>query len=146
MQFNISKEQLDLLLNEPGYGIGNTNKDKVKTLIIGNESGTGDAANTKEFIKELEVRDINVSVKSEAYPSRSAFLQFIARIVRALEGREGQWFAPKDNCNVWNEIRMGFYSESADLIDIRPLPRTTEDETWPYINIDKKIMNADLKT
>jgi hypothetical protein len=142
---NISHEQLQLLINHCGYGIGNINSDKVKTLIIGNESGTGDAINTKEFIKELEVKNLSVCITSEAYPSRSAFLQFIARIVRALEGREGQWFAPKDNCNVWNEIRMGFYSESAHLIDIRPLPRTTESESWPYKNIDKKNYERGFK-
>jgi hypothetical protein len=142
---HISLEQLQILLNHSGYGIGKINPERVKTLIIGNESGTGNAINTKEFIKELETNDLGVNNSSESYPSRSAFLQFIARIVRALEGREGQWFAPKDNCNVWNEIRMEFYSDSAHLIDIRPLPRSTEDESWPYENINRKNYERGFK-
>ncbi|MEY4573272.1 MAG: hypothetical protein RLZ10_2556 [Bacteroidota bacterium] len=135
---NISNEQLQLLINHHGYGIGKENSGKVKTLIIGNESGTGDALNSEEFIKGLEVKCFE-KTQSGNYFTKSDFLQFIGRIVRALEKREGKWFAPKDSWNVWNEIISGeYYSDSAHLFDIRPLPRTTENESWPYENIDKK--------
>ena len=36
----ITDEKLQILIKHPGYGIGKENSDKVKTLIIGNESGT----------------------------------------------------------------------------------------------------------
>jgi hypothetical protein len=146
MQFKISKEQLDLLISHSGYGIGETNNDKVKILIIGNESGTGDAINSEEYIKGLEGKVFRKKTRTGNYLTKSDFLQFIGRIVRALEEKEGQWFAPKDSCNVWNEIISGdFYSESAHLFDIRPLPRTTENETWPYENIDKKSYELGFK-
>ena len=122
----ITTEKLQLLIKHPGYGIGKENSDKVKTLIIGNESGTGDAINSEEFINGLEGKDYSKKTLSGNLLTSSDFLQFISRIVRALEEKEGQWFAAKYRCNVWDEIISGrFYSDSAHLIDIRPLPRKT---------------------
>ena len=62
------------------------------------------------------------------------------------EERDGKWFAPKDSCNVWNEINSGeFYSDSAHLFDIRPLPRTIENDSWPYENVDNKSYERGFK-
>ena len=51
---NISSDQLKTLMNHRGYGVGDENPNKVQTLIIGNESGIGNASNVEEFIKDLE--------------------------------------------------------------------------------------------
>lgn len=108
----ITEKQLQTLINHHGYGIGELNKNKVKTLIIGNESGTGDAINSEEYIKSLEDKDYIKKSGLGNYLTSSDFLQFSGRIVRALEEKAGQWFAPKDSCNVWNEIISGiFYSD-----------------------------------
>jgi hypothetical protein len=135
----IENEKLQLLIEHPGYGIGKENSNKVKTLIIGNESGTGDAINSEEFIKGLEGENYIKKTLSGNLLTSSDFLQFISRIVRALEEKEGKWFAAKYRCDVWTEIICNrFYSDSAHLIDIRPLPRKTENENWPYENIEEK--------
>jgi hypothetical protein len=135
---NISSKQLKTLMNHRGYGVGEEDSNKVKTLIIGNESGIGNASNVEEFIKHLEGREFIKKGNSEKGSIHSPFLQFIARIVRALEGKSGKCFAPKDQCDVWEEIvNNEFYSESAQLVDIRPLPRPTE-SVWPYENIHER--------
>jgi hypothetical protein len=135
---NISSDQLKTLMNHRGYGVGDENPNKVQTLIIGNESGIGNASNVEEFIKHLEGQEFLKKSNSEHVRIHSPFLQFIARIVRALEGKSGNWFAPKDQCNVWEEIvNNEFYSESAQLVDIRPLPRPNE-SVWPYENIHER--------
>jgi len=121
-----------------GYGIGIEQPDQVQTLVIGNESGIGNASNVEEFIKHLEGKEFLNKSNSENGRIHSPFLQFISRIVRALEGKQGKWFAPKDQCDVWEEIKNGhFYSESAQLVDIRPLPRPNE-SVWPYDNIHER--------
>ena len=47
---NISPEQLKILMNHRGYGVGEEHPDQVHTLVIGNESGIGNASNVEEFI------------------------------------------------------------------------------------------------
>jgi len=90
------------------------------------------------FIKHLEGHKLILKSNSENGRINSPFLQFISRIVRALEGKSGKWFAPKDHCDVWEEIvNNEFYSESAQLVDIRPLPRANE-SAWPYENIHER--------
>lgn len=135
---NISSEQLKSLLDHRGYGVGLTNPDQVQTLVIGNESGVGNASNVEEFIRHLDGKEFIQKNNSENGRIYSPFLQFISRIVKALEGKPGKWFVPKDQCDVWKEIQNGyFYSESAQLVDIRPLPRPNE-SVWPYENIHER--------
>jgi alpha-L-arabinofuranosidase len=135
---NISSEQLKTLMNHRGYGVGNEDPDKVRILIVGNESGIGNASNVEEFIKDLEGKAFLKKRNSENGRIHSLFLQFTSRIVRALEGKSGNWFAPKDQCDVWEEIvNNHFYSETAQLVDIRPLPRPNE-SMWPYKNIQER--------
>ena len=135
---NISPEQLHTLMNHRGYGVGKEHPNQVQTLVIGNESGIGNASNVEEFIKNLEGKVFIKKNNSENGRIHSPFLQFISRIVRALEGKQGKWFALKDHCDVWEEIQNGyFYSESAQLVDIRPLPRPNE-SVWPYYNIHER--------
>jgi hypothetical protein len=136
-QMKISQKHLRILMTHRGYGVGEEQPDQVQTLVIGNESGIGNASNVEEFIKHLEGKEFLHKNNSEHGRIHSPFLQFIARIVRALEGKSGNWFAPKDQCHVWEEIvNNEFYSESAQLVDIRPLPRQNE-SVWPYENIDE---------
>ena len=135
---NISPEQLHTLMKHSGYGLGEEHPDQVQTLVIGNESGIGNASNVEEYIQHLEGKEFIHKSNSEQGRIHSPFLQFISRIVRALEGVPGDWFAPKDQCDVWEEIKNGhFYSESAQLVDIRPLPRPNE-SVWPYDNIHER--------
>jgi hypothetical protein len=125
-------------MNHRGYGVGEEDSNKVQTLIIGNESGIGNASNVEEFIKHLEGKEFIHKSNSEHGRIHSTFLQFISRIVRALEGKPGKWYAPKDLCDVWEEIqKRHFYSETAQLVDIRPLPRPNE-SVWPYENIHER--------
>jgi alpha-L-arabinofuranosidase len=135
---NISSEQLKILMDHRGYGVGEEDPKKVQTLIIGNESGIGNASNVEEFIKDLEGKEFIKKGKSEYVRIHSTFLQFISRIVRALEKKSGNWFAAKDQCYVWEEIvNNHFYSETAQLVDLRPLPRRNE-SAWPYENIHER--------
>lgn len=135
---NISSEQLKTLMNHSGYGVGEQDPDKVQTLIIGNESGIGNASNVEEFIKDLEGKEFIKKGNSEHGRIHSPFLQFISRIVQALERKSGKWFAAKDQCDVWEEIvNNHFYSETAQLVDVRPLPRPNE-SVWPYENIHER--------
>ena len=135
---NISPEQLKILMNHRGYGVDEEHPDQVQTLVIGNESGIGNASNVEEFIKHLEGKEFLHKSNSEHGRIHSPFLQFISRIVRALERKPGKWFAPKDLCDVWEEIQNGhFYSETSQLVDIRPLPRPNE-SVWPYDNIHER--------
>jgi len=140
---NISSEQLKTLMNHRGYGVGERDPNKVQTLIIGNESGIGNAANVEEFIKDLEGKEFIKKGNSEHGRIHSPFLQFISRIVQALEKKSGNWFAAKDQCDVWEEIvNNHFYSDTAQLVDIRPLPRSNE-SVWPFENIQEgKYLNG----
>lgn len=135
---HISAEKLLTLSKHKGYGIGNETPAKVKTLIIGNESGTGNALNVEEFIKHIEGKEYLKKTETGSALLRSPFLQFSSRLVHALEDKPGQWFSPKDSCDVWNLIQTeSFFSDTAHLVDIRPLPRPTE-SVWPYENINQK--------
>ncbi len=140
---NISSEQLKTLLNHRGYGVGEQDPDKVQTLIIGNESGIGNASNVEEYLKHLEGKDFIKKRNSEHGRIHSPFLQFISRIVQALENKSGKWFAAKYQCDVWEEIvNNHFYSETAQLVDVRPLPRPNE-SVWPFENIQEgKYLNG----
>jgi hypothetical protein len=134
----ISSEQLKTLMKHRGYGVGEEDSNKVQTLIIGNESGIGSASNVEEFIKDLEGKEFIKKGNSEHVRIHSPFLQFISRIVRALEKKSGKWFAAKDQCDVWEDIvNNHFYSETAQLVDFRPLPRPYE-SMWPYENIHER--------
>jgi hypothetical protein len=136
MQITLSTDDIDLLVNHKGYGVKPA--DNVRTLIIGNESGIGNAINVEEFLKSLAGQDYIQKPTIKALPLRSPFIQSVSRITRALEGKQGNWFSPKATCDVWDKIINGdSLSESGHLIDIRPLPRPDE-SGWFFTNVDRK--------
>ena len=144
MHIDLSIDCQSLLVNHKGYGAENSSE--IKTLIIGNESGIGDALNVEEYIKHLRGEECIKKPIVKDLAIRSPFIQFISRITRALEGKNGKWFAPKNSCDVWDEIVQGpFFSESAYLVDIRPLPRPNE-SGWHYSNIDRKNYEKGFRT
>ena len=137
---NLTESQIVALCHHRGYGIGTKSAEKVKQLIIGNESGIGNANSIDEFLQD-HLGD-SEEIIEEMQPQKrinSPFLHFISRITRALENKQGNWFAPKDQCDVYDQIVYeSFYSESTHLVDIRPLPRPNE-SVWPYEAIDEKL-------
>lgn len=135
----LETQHIKVFLNHNGYGVGEEKPENVQILILGNESGIGNAINIQEFINQLNGKEYTKKrASSESVITHSPFLQFTSRIVRALESKHGNWFKPKDECDVWNEISGGdFYSNSAHLIDMRPLPRPNE-SVWNYENIDQR--------
>lgn len=144
MEISLDSDQIKLLLNHKGYGI--EENYAVNTLFIGNESGIGDALNVEEYIKHLRGEECIKKPIVKDLAIRSPFIQFISRITRSLEGKNGKWFAPKNSCDVWDKIVQGpFFSVSAYLIDIRPLPRPNE-SGWHYINIDRKNYEKGFRT
>ena len=136
----LTESQIDALCHHPGYGIGREANEKVRHIIIGNESGIGNADSIEEFLQShLEESKEIVEVDHQKKRINSPFLHFISRITRALENKPGNWFAPKDHCDVFEQIVFeSFYSESTHLVDIRPLPRPNE-SVWPYEGIDEKL-------
>jgi hypothetical protein len=135
----LTESQIDALCHHPGYGIGSLSAQKVKQIIIGNESGIGNADSIEEFMQSHLRESKEIAEVSRAKRINSPFLHFISRITRALENKSGNWFAPKDQCDVYDQIVFeSFYSESTHLVDIRPLPRPNE-SVWPYEGIDEKL-------
>ena len=137
---NLSESQIFALCHHKGYGIGTNFAEKVKQIIIGNESGIGNANSIDEFLQD-HLRESEEIIK-ETQPQKrinSPFLHFISRLTRALENKSGKWFEPKNQCDVYDQIVYeSFYSESTHLVDIRPLPRPNE-SVWPYEGIDEKL-------
>ena len=140
IRINLTESQIVALCHHRGYGIGTKSAEKVKQLIIGNESGIGNANSIDEFLQDHLGE--SEEIIEEMQPQKrinSPFLHFISRITRALENKQGNWFAPKDQCDVYDQIVYeSFYSESTHLVDIRPLPRPNE-SVWPYEGIDEKL-------
>jgi len=136
----LTDSQIDALCHHSGYGIGCDSYEKVKHIIIGNESGIGNADSIEEFLQShLEESKEIVEVEQQQKRINSPFLHFISRITRALENKPGKWFEPKNQCDVYDQIVYeSFYSESTHLVDIRPLPRPNE-SVWPYEGIDEKL-------
>jgi len=136
----LTESQIDALCHHPGYGIGSEANEKVRHIIIGNESGIGNADSIEEFLQShLEESKEIVEIDHQKKRINSPFLHFISRITSALEYKPGNWFAPKDQCDVYEQIVFeSFYSESTHLVDIRPLPRPNE-SVWPYEGIDEKF-------
>jgi hypothetical protein len=135
----LTESQIDALCHHPGYGIGSLSAQKVKQIIIGNESGIGNADSIEEFLQSHLGESTEIVEVRQPKRINSPFLHFISRITRALENKQGNWFAPKDQCDVYDQIVYeSFYSESTHLVDIRPLPRPNE-SVWPYEGIDEKL-------
>lgn len=137
---NLSESQIIALCHHRGYGIGTKSAEKVKQIIIGNESGIGNANSIDEFLQDHLQESEEIIIKTQPQKRiNSPFLHFISRITRALENKQGNWFAPKSHCDVYDQIVYeSFYSESTHLVDIRPLPRPNE-SVWPYEGIDEKL-------
>lgn len=129
---NLTESQIIALCHHRGYGIGTKSVEKVKHLIIVNESGIGNANSIDKFLQDHHGESEEIIEDTQPQKrTNSLFLHFISRITRALENKHGNWFAPKSQCDVYDQIVYeSFYSESSHLVDIRPLPRPNE-SVWP---------------
>ena len=130
-----------------GYGAGTYAPDKVEILFIGNESGTA-GRSVQDYIERLTYpekykSEANIDSEKESSPQRrSPMLQYMNRLRLYSIDLNPQWLKPKSEMEsdlydrVINESWCA--GNTVHLLDIRPLPRPTEDK-WPYVNIDQKL-------
>lgn len=125
--------------------------DKAKIIIFGNEWGTGAGEGNTErainrFINEFKTRktlkidtDYFSILEIDSPPVNSTFLQFISRLALALKHKDDRFF---DELTVegWsflnNYIMNSLYREDTAIINMKPLPQTTE-RVWDYQNINE---------
>jgi hypothetical protein len=145
---DLSPSQLDLLLSHSGYGIGNEQPNQVKTIVIGNESGTG-GRETEDYVHRLfnKVSDEPSSTKAQSPQRKSTFLQFINRLRLYGEAKDAKWFSYKHQLSSSDYERIigesclsnsETHSTFIHLLDIRPLPRPRENSPLPYIDLVAK--------
>lgn len=146
---DLTPSLLDLLLSHNGYGIGNEHPNQVKTIVIGNESGTG-GRDTEEYVHRLfnKVSDEPSSFKAKSPQRKSTFLQFINRLRLYSEAKDVKWFSYKHELSASDYERIlgesclsnsETHSTNFHLLDIRPLPRPRENSPLPYAGIDAKL-------
>jgi hypothetical protein len=125
--------------------------DKAKIVVFGNEWGTGAGAGNTEkaidrFINEFKTRKvlkINDNyfsiIEIDPPPVNSTFLQFISRLSLALKHKDERFFDVLST-EGWiflnNYIMNSLYREDTAIINMKPLPQTTE-RVWDYDNINE---------
>lgn len=142
----LTTEQYKILASYIGYGVMN----KPLICFFGNESGTGGMTTDTyipKFIKDLQTWDKYVFkgggfVLSAIHdlPVSSIFLQFIGRLMLAIEHKDENWFGSLSTSGISflnNYIINRFNKENTCVFNLRPLPRPTE-RIWPYENIDER--------
>jgi len=138
-----------LLYNNLGHGNLNTSR----IIFLGNEPGLA-ASTAEQFVENLktkvETNSVNLigetwrdgfllKTEGEA-PVTSVFVQFIARLMMALREKEEYWFYNltfADRIKLNNYILTEFHKTESSTVNIRPLPRPTED-LWIYQNVSEK--------
>lgn len=139
--------QKTILLEHLGYGAGTDAPEKVEILFIGNESGTA-GRTVQDYIDRLTYPD---KYKTEFYSGdkndvspqrRSPMLQYMNRLRLYSQDHNPMWLRPKSemSSNLYDRVINESWctGETVHLLDIRPLPRPTEDK-WPYVGIDQKL-------
>jgi len=137
---DISKEEYSLLNRYIGQGWFSD-----PLVFFGNEPGTS-GLGVKDTIKHLETCPKSpVSTgfligESYAHPTTSDFARYISRLCLGLEHKDKRWFgelSPSGTAAVNDAIMKTQDKRTHTLINLRPLPRPTQD-TWEYSNINKK--------
>ena len=150
----LTTEQYKLFSSYIGYGVLN----KPLICFFGNESGTGQQTVDNyipKFIKDLNTWEtiqfkedkINGFVLKHIYdlPVSSIFLQFIARLMLAIEYKDDKWFGSLSGSGIAfvnNYIVNRFNRENTCVFNLRPLPRPNQKIAWPYLNINETNYNS----
>ena len=135
----LTSEQYRLLSSYIGYGVVN----KPLICFFGNESGCAPMKiddYLPMFFKNLETMKNNTLDDIYDLPVSSIFLQFIARLMLAIEHKDEKWFGEltgPGKAFINNYIMTRFSKEDTCVFNLRPLPRPTE-RVWPYENINEK--------
>jgi len=142
----LSNEQLSLLVRCIGGGPINT----AKILIFGNELGTSEGGNTERTIahfeknwttdKILQIGSGFSSLNIGIPPVNSIFLQFISRMALAIRHHDDRFLktlTPAGKAFVNDYIMHELYRTDTAIINLRPLPQSTE-RHWNYENINEK--------
>ena len=137
------ENEYKLLCSYIGYGVVN----QPRICFFGNESGTGGMYiddYIPKFIKDLEysvqLKHALILPKINDLPVSSVFLQFISRLLLAIEQNDVVWFEILSKIDVVNlnyYILNRFNKENTCVFNLRPLPRPTE-RVWPYSTVNKK--------
>jgi hypothetical protein len=124
--------------------------DRASVLIFGNELGTLETGNLEttinKFISDWEsgrkfhagIGFLTLNIGSP--PVNSTFLQFIARLMLALNHKDERFFDKlTDEGKVFlnNYIMNELFKTDTAIINLRPLPQSTE-RHWGYEDIDEK--------
>ena len=137
-------------LNRKDYNILNTyigqGSPLAPVIFFGNEPGTSgkDIISTIKYLKtskdKLKIGKGFLLKESYTYPVNSTFARFIARLMLGLEYKDERWFGELSSQGmiaINSYILKPLSEKNICLVNLRPLPRPTED-TWVYSNISKK--------
>jgi hypothetical protein len=140
------KNDYKLLCSYIGYGV----IKEPHICFFGNESGTGGMHTTDYIPKFLKDLQKTIHIKSAAIlpeindlPVSSVFLQFIARLLLAIEQNEIMWFETLSSYDKIDVVSLNYYiinrfnKENTCVFNLRPLPRPTE-RVWPYSSVNEK--------
>jgi hypothetical protein len=146
----LSKEQYELL----NAYIGQGNFTSAHYVFFGNEFGLSESATIltyltriKSYILKNNIYVLNdkwengfMLTEADCAPVKSIFIQFISRLILALESNNDKWF---NKLSIEDKLILNYYiekrlnREDECIINLRPLPRSTE-RVWPYDNISQK--------
>lgn len=137
---DISKEEYSLLNRYIGQG-----KHDASLVFFGNEPGTSGLGilDTIKYLKTAKNKPIGNGFlihESYSHPTSSDFARFISRLCLGLENKDDRWFgelSQTGNVAINQHIMKPISEKNICLINLRPLPRPTQD-TWVYSNINKK--------
>lgn len=146
----LTNEQISLLFRCVGGGP----IDRASIVVFGNELGTAEGAgNTQATIETfqrdwtskpvMQVGEGFVTTSIGSLPVNSIFLQFISRMALAIRHKEERFFDQltlEGRAFLNNFIMNELYRTDTAIINLRPLPRTSENH-WDYENIEEKGYN-----
>ena len=116
------------------------------SFFFGNEPGTSgkDVISTIKYLKnstdKLKIGKGFLLKESYTSPVNSIFARFIARLMLGIEYKDERWFeelSSQGTTAINSYILKPLSEKNICLVNLRPLPRPTED-TWDYSNINKR--------
>jgi len=142
----LTNSQYELLSKCVGAG----QLDSAPIVIFGNEPGIAGARDIEHALSIFESR-YNAGkifkigegfsiVSNDSQPVNSIFLQFCARLELGLKHRREEFFDQLSLQGIAvlnNHIMNSLFNGNSSLINLRPLPRSTE-RLWVYSNIKEK--------
>lgn len=151
----ISDEEKTLLYNYLGQG---TNDKKL--IIFGNEPGLAGVEDLSEMINSIrkiekvywrnkqtdpEEQSPFLLQESFTHPTTSEFARFVTRLELAVTYRDSRFLnelSKEGNAAINKYIFNPISEKNSSLINLKPLPRSTQDD-WIYTNIDRKEYNRE---